>query len=68
MKRILSTQGKHEIVIVLLIAVPLMVIGVVWAILQGGYAIPIDPVTPVPVATPATPAATPAAFVIVDAA
>lgn len=64
MKRILTTQGKHEIVIVLLIAVPLMVIGVIWAILEGGYAIPRDPVTPV--ATPVTPNATPTSFIIVD--
>lgn len=66
MKRILTTQGKHEIVILLLIVVPLMVIGVAWAIYEGGYAIPRDPVTPV--ATPATAPSTPTGFVIVDAA
>ena len=63
MNKILKTQGKHEIVIVLLLAVPLMVAGVVWAILEGGYAEPLEPVTPV--ATPApTTTSTPAAFVI----
>jgi hypothetical protein len=62
MDKILKTQGKHEIVIVLLIAVPLMIGGVVWAILEGGYAEPLALVTPV--ATPASPTATPSAFVI----
>ncbi|HWV34801.1 MAG TPA: hypothetical protein VNZ55_04160 [Thermomicrobiales bacterium] len=66
MKRILNTQGKHEIYIVLAIVVPLMVIGVVWAIVNGGYAEPIAPVTPV--ATPAPTETTPAAFTFIDAA
>jgi len=66
MKRILNTQGKHEVVIVLLIVVPLMVIGVVWAIMEGGYAIPIEPLTPAasPVSTPVSPTG----FTIVEAA
>jgi hypothetical protein len=62
MNKILKTQGKHEIVIVLLIAVPLMVAGVVWAIIEGGYAEPLAPVSPV--ATPAPSPSTPAAFFI----
>lgn len=64
MKRILNTQGKHEVVIVVLIAVPLMVAGVIWAIIEGGYSEPRLPVTPV--STPATDQSTPAAFIIVD--
>jgi hypothetical protein len=64
MNKILKTQGKHEIVIVILIAVPLMVAGVVWAILEGGYAEPLPPVTPV--ATPAPSTATPTAFFTVQ--
>lgn len=62
MNKILKTQGKHEIVIVLLLAVPLMIGGVVWAIIEGGYAEPLPPVTPV--ATPAPTDSTPATFTI----
>ena len=64
MNKILKTQGKHEIVIVLLIAVPLMIGGVVWAILEGGYAEPLPEVTPV--SSPAPSTGTPAALFTVQ--
>ncbi len=48
--KLFNQQGKHDIVIILLIVVPLMIGGVVWAVLEGGYAEPLPPVTPV--ATP----------------
>lgn len=51
-----TSPGKHDILIVLAIVVPLVIGGVVWAILDGGYAEPIPPVTPV-----ATPTASPSA-------
>lgn len=51
-----KNPGKHDIFIVLAIVVPLVIGGVVWAILEGGYAEPIPPVTPI-----ATPTASPAA-------
>lgn len=47
-------QGKHDILIVVLIAVPLMVAGFVWAIIDGGYSDPSEPanVISVPASTP----------------
>jgi hypothetical protein len=50
-----KNPGKHDILIVLAIVVPLVIGGVVWAILEGGYAEPVPPVTPI-----ATPTASPA--------
>lgn len=47
-------QGKHDILIVVLIAVPLMVAGFVWAIIDGGYSDRSEPanVISVPASTP----------------
>ena len=51
-------QGKHDILIVVLIAVPLIVAGFVWAVIDGGYSDPAEPVNVIsvpassPVASP----------------
>lgn len=49
-------QGKHDILIVILLAVPLMVAGFVWAVIDGGYADPVEPANTisVPASTPVT--------------
>lgn len=63
--------GKRDLVILALIVVPLMAIGVIWGILgdfDGGSQSVATPVATPPLIRDATPTASPAAFVIVDAA
>jgi hypothetical protein len=51
-------QGKRDILIVVLIAVPLMVAGFVWAIIDGGYTEPAEPRNVISIPAP-SPAASP---------
>lgn len=51
-------QGKHDILIVVLIAVPLMVAGFVWAMIDGGYTDPAEPRNVISIPAP-SPAASP---------
>jgi len=68
--RFLPTDpAKRDMVILALIVVPLMAIGFIWGIIgdfdgSGSVATPVPTIQP----SPSTPSASPAAFVIVDAA
>lgn len=53
-----GSQGKRDILILVLIAVPLILAGFVWAMLEGGYAEPVVPATPISSPAP-SPAASP---------
>jgi nitrogen fixation-related uncharacterized protein len=55
-------QGKHDILIVVLIAAPLMVAGFVWAMISGGYTEPDEPSNVISIPAP-SPAVSPAFLV-----
>lgn len=58
-----KSQGKRDLLLLAALIVPLAVAGVIWGIV-GDWSEPREPVTPVPVSTPATPQSTPVTFVI----
>lgn len=60
-----KSQTGRDILLLVVLIVPLAIAGVVWGIL-GDFSEPRTPITPTPIATPATPQATPQAFVITD--
>jgi hypothetical protein len=65
-----NDPAKRDMVILALIVVPLMAIGFIWGIIgdfdgSGSVATPVPTIQPSPSSTPS---ASPAAFVIVDAA
>lgn len=60
-----KSQGARDILLLVVLVVPLSIAGIIWGIL-GDFSEPREPVTPTPVATPATPQSTPVSFVIVE--
>lgn len=60
-----KSQGARDLLLLALLVVPLSIAGVIWGIL-GDFSEPREPVTPTPIATPATPQSTPVSFTIVD--
>lgn len=60
-----KSQGARDILLLVVLVVPLAIAGVIWGIM-GDFTEPREPVTPTPIATPATPQSTPISFMIVD--
>lgn len=60
-----KSQGARDILLLVVLVVPLAIAGVIWGIL-GDFTEPREPITPTPIATPATPQSTPVSYVIVD--
>lgn len=60
-----KSQGSRDLLLLAALVIPLSIGGVIWGIV-GDFSEPREPVTPAPVATPATPSATPMNFTIVE--
>lgn len=60
-----KSQIGRDIALLLVMIVPLTIAGVIWG-MYGNFSEPREPLTPTPIIAPATPAATPTTFMIVD--
>lgn len=60
-----KSQGKRDILLLVVLIVPLAIAGVIWGIL-GDFTSPREPATPTPIVAPATPQSTPLTFIVSD--
>lgn len=60
-----KSQGKRDLLLLVVLVVPLAIAGVIWGML-GDFSETREPITPTPIATPATPQSTPVSFFVIE--
>lgn len=60
-----KSQGKRDLLLLAVLIVPLAIAGVIWGML-GDFTEEREPITPTPIATPATPQSTPVSYFSIE--